>query len=48
MKQLNEVELRDVEGGSSNPTYDLKDNYDGVTYSSALFLGFICGLFGLR
>jgi hypothetical protein len=48
MKDLNENELRKVDGGSTNPTYYLKDNYDGITYSGAFFLGFICGFFGLR
>ena len=37
MKDLNENELRKVDGGSTNPTYYLKDNYDGITYSGAFF-----------
>lgn len=48
MKALSADELSRVEGGTTNPSYHLSDNYDGITYSCAFFCGFICGFLGLR
>jgi hypothetical protein len=36
MIELNKSELRNVDGGSTCPTYYIKDNSDGLAYSVEL------------
>jgi hypothetical protein len=43
MKDLTEIELREVDGGSTNPTYYVKENYDGLAYSGSFLGGFFSG-----
>lgn len=36
VQSLSLAELKNVNGGTTNPTYDIKDNYDGLVYSTKL------------
>ena len=55
MKNLNElgvqemdaIEMKKTDGGTTSPTYDLKDNYEAHEDWGAFFGGFFKGLLGL-
>jgi len=45
MKELDEMELREVDGGSTVTNWDNTDNYDGIVYAGVWAWATLCGFF---